>query len=181
MHRRRDVGATQANKVMPGAIEREGESKHVRELQRYLLSRSSRRRQQREQKEEMRETESKRQRKEEVVRRICASAPDAASSLSSPPSRNLPLSPFFSPIADDQEAAAQSRGRRGALCVSENVALIGGSVAVMRYQPPANKRINIKRWRWIRRRRKVARGTRVKTAIENKREEEEEKQEEKEE
>lgn len=34
------------------------------------------------------------------------------------------------------------------MCVSENVALIGGSVAVMRYQPPANKRINIKRWRW---------------------------------
>lgn len=30
------------------------------------------------------------------------------------------------------------------MCVSENVALIGGSVAVMRYQPPANKRINVK-------------------------------------
>lgn len=42
------------------------------------------------------------------------------------------------------------------MCVSENVALIGGSVAVMRYQPPANKRINIRRWRWTRRRRKLA-------------------------
>lgn len=47
------------------------------------------------------------------------------------------------------------------MCVSENVALIGESVAVMRYQPPANKQINIKRWRWTRRRRRLARGTRV--------------------
>lgn len=63
------------------------------------------------------------------------------------------------------------------MCLSENVALIGGSVAVMRYQPPANKRINVKRWRWIeRRRRKLERGTRVKVkaAIENKRGREEE-------
>lgn len=120
----------------------------------------------------MRETESKRERKE-VVRRICASTPDAASSLSSPLSRTT-TPPLFLTVAGDQEAAAQPR-RRSALCVSENVALIGGSVAVMRYQPPANKRINIKRWRWMRRRRKLARGTRVKTAIENGREEEEKK------
>lgn len=67
------------------------------------------------------------------------------------------------------------------MCVSENVALIGGSVAVMRYQPPANKRINIKRRRWVRRRKKVARGSeRVKrSAIENVREGEEEEKEEK--
>lgn len=62
--------------------------------------------------------------------------------------------PFLRPVTHPsrrdgkpREAAAQPRGRRGALCVSENVALIGGSVAVMRYQPPANKRINVKRWR----------------------------------
>lgn len=73
-----------------------------------------------------------------------------------PHPRNLPSSLLF---ADGQEAAAQPRERRGALCVSENVALIGGSVAVMRYQPPANKRINVKRWRrWMRRRKKLARG-----------------------
>ena len=42
------------------------------------------------------------------------------------------------------------------MCVSENGALIGESVAVMRYQPPENKRINIKkRERRGRRRRRV--------------------------
>lgn len=90
------------------------------------------------------ETESKRERKEEVVYR------EYAPLLLMPPRpcpRSHPVTPFHPSIADDQEAAAQPRGRRGTLCVSENVALIGGSVAVMRYQPPANKRINIKRWR----------------------------------
>lgn len=96
--------------------------------------------------------EREREQIEEVVRRICASAADSASSLSSPPTRNPPLLPL--PMT--KKPAAQPRERRGALCVSENVALIGGSVAVMRYQPPANKRINIRRWRWTRRRRKLA-------------------------
>lgn len=40
------------------------------------------------------------------------------------------------------------------MCVSENGALIGESVAVMRYQPPANKRINIKTREWRGRRRR---------------------------
>lgn len=95
------------------------------------------------QKKEMRE------RKEKVARRICASAPDPPPR---PCPRPYPAQPsFFPPIADGQEAAAQPRERRGTLCLSENVALIGGSVAVMRYQPPANKRINVKRWRWTER------------------------------
>jgi hypothetical protein len=67
----------------------------------------------------------------------------------------MPLRPSSSlctpprPMARRSRSSA-TRGRRGALCVSENVALIGGSVAVMRYQPPTNKRINAKRWRWSR-------------------------------
>jgi len=72
----------------------------------------------------------------------------------------IPQSLFFPPITDGQEAAAQLRERRGALCVSKNVVLIGGSVAVMRYQPPANKRVNVKRWRWLRRSRSEERGWR---------------------
>ncbi|CAL1677930.1 unnamed protein product [Lasius platythorax] len=104
-------------------------------------------RRQREQREETTWTES--EWKEEVVRttqRICVPAPDAASSSSTP----------FPPVADGQEKLRLSLlSRRGALCVSENVALIGGSVAVMRYQPPANKRINVKMWRWSRRRKKT--------------------------
>lgn len=152
---RRKIGATRSNGVMPGALGREGKSISMKEGRSdiYFPGRvddSGNKRKG--------DGEQKGERKEEIVRRICASAPDAASSLSSPPSCN-PL--FFRSIADGQEAAAQPRGRRGALCVSENVALIGGSVAVMRYQPPANKRINIKRWRWMRRRMKLASRTRV--------------------
>lgn len=67
--------------------------------------------------------------------RICASALDAASSLALAPHSSQALG---------EAAGSAARGRRGALCVSENVALIGGSVAVMRYQPPTNKRINAK-------------------------------------
>lgn len=52
------------------------------------------------------------------------------------------------------------------MCVSENVALIGGSVAVMRYQPPANKRINVKRWRWSRKSERERGSERKKTANE---------------
>lgn len=75
---------------------------------------------------------------------ICACAPDAAS-FSSPPPHPPPALFLSSPMAKREAAGSAVRGRRGALCVSENVALIGGSVAVMRYQPPANKRINVKR------------------------------------
>lgn len=69
--------------------------------------------------------------------------------LMPPRSRPHPHPPpalfLSSPMAKREAAGSAVRGRRGALCVSENVALIGGSVAVMRYQPPANKRINVKR------------------------------------
>lgn len=71
---------------------------------------------------------------ENTAKRICASILDAASSL------------VFAPHSTraTRSRGSTARGRRGALCVSENVTLIEGSVAVMRYQP-TNKRINAKR------------------------------------
>lgn len=89
---------------------------------------------------------------ERIERRGCAN--DAKNMRPCSWCRLIPVHPFPSCRRWPGEAAAQSP-RRGALCVSENVALIGRSVAVMRYQPPANKRINVKMWRWSRRREKM--------------------------
>lgn len=92
---------------------------------------------------------------ERIERRGCERRKEYASLLLMPPRPRPSLSLLSSMVG---EATAQPP-RRGALCVSKNVALIGRSVAVMRYQPPANKRINVKMWRWSRRRKKNARGT----------------------
>lgn len=89
---------------------------------------------------------------ERIERRGCAN--DAKNMRPFSWCRLVLVHPFLSCRWSPGEAAAQSP-RRGALCVSENVALIGRSVAVMRYQPPANKRINVKMWRWSRRRKKT--------------------------
>lgn len=94
---------------------------------------------------------------ERIERRGCERRKEYASLLLMPP-RPRPSLSLLSPIVG--EATAQPP-RRGALCVSKNVALIGRSVAVMRYQPPANKRINVKMWRWSRRGKKT-KGTREK-------------------
>ncbi|KAI4501489.1 hypothetical protein M0802_003366 [Mischocyttarus mexicanus] len=75
--------------------------------------------------------------------------PPSPHSLSPPP---LPC-PIFPAVVSTpwQEEEEEDRGtpplegRRGALCVSKNGALIGGSVAVMRYQPVQNKGINVKK------------------------------------
>lgn len=54
---------------------------------------------------------------------------------------SLSVAMRLSPTGEEEA----TKGRRGALCVSENGALIDGSVAVMRYQPLANKPTSIKK------------------------------------
>lgn len=137
------------------ALERKGESKHVRRSDIYFLGRID------DNKENKRKRWGRRRARGNGKKLCREYAPLLLMPLRPCPRPHPAISFLPSYCRWSRSCKAQPRGRRCALCVSENVALIGGSVAVMRYQLPANKRINVKRWRWMRRRRKLARRMRV--------------------